>query len=124
MDSNKLIKAHDRVKDRSAADIPQLAAITGLLVNRLAPGLAFAPMFDGIDAAGPWTGERGNLTQAIQLGLQEWAHLLDAYPCGASPKCDAVARLLQAKGLSHPSLFMDRFFATSKGDNLATATRV
>ncbi|TDU30944.1 propane monooxygenase reductase subunit [Panacagrimonas perspica] len=105
---------------RSAADVPHHAEIAALFANGLAPGSKFVPTLDGIDANDPWTGERGNVTQAIQRGVQEQAHLCDAYLCGAPPMCDAVARLLQAKGLSEQSLFMDRFFATSKSEATTT----
>lgn len=106
---------------RSAADIPQHAAIAGLFAGGLAPGSRFVPTLDGIDAGDAWTGERGTVTQAIQRGVQEDAHRHDAYLCGAPPMCDAVSRLLLAKGLSEQSLFMDRFFATAKDDAATTA---
>lgn len=103
---------------RCAADIPHPAELRDLFEHRLAPGSAFIPTLDGIDAADPWAGERGNVTQAIQRGLHD-AHLYDAYLCGAPPMCDAVSRLLLAKGLSEQALYMDRFFTTSKDDALA-----
>jgi len=106
---------------RSAADIPHRDVIEELFANHLAPGSKFVPTLDGIAADDSWTGERGTVTQAIQRSVQEEAHRHDAYLCGAPPMCDAVSRLLLAKGLSDTSLFMDRFFTTAKDDKATTA---
>jgi propane monooxygenase reductase component len=106
---------------RSAADLPHRAELTDLFTNHLAPGSAFVPTLDGIDAVDPWSGERGNVTQAIHRGVPE-AHRYDAYLCGAPPMCDAVSSLLRAKGLPEQALYMDRFFTTSKDDAAAGAS--
>jgi ferredoxin-NADP reductase/ferredoxin len=97
---------------RRAADLPYVAQLAGLFAG-LAPGSTFEPTLDGIAPDDPWTGTRGNVVQAIQRGVSD-AHRYDAYLCGAPPMCDAVSRLLLAKGLSSQALFMDRFFTTSR----------
>jgi propane monooxygenase reductase subunit len=56
---------------------------------------------------------RGNVVQAIQREVSD-AHRYDAYLCGAPPMCDAVSRLLLAKGVSAQAMFMDRFFTTQR----------
>lgn len=104
---------------RSAYDIPCLAELNALFANGLASGSAFVPTLDGIDPGDPWSGERGNVTQAIQRGVTD-AHRYDAYLCGAPPMCDAVSRLLLAKGLPEQALYLDRFFTTSKDDALVS----
>ena len=54
----------------------------------------------------------GTVTRAIQSDIHN-AQALDAYLCGAPRMCDAVGRLLLAKGLPEHQLFFDRFFAAS-----------
>lgn len=97
---------------RRAVDIPFASQLAGLFAH-LAPGSAFEPTLDGIDASDPWTGMRGNVVQAIQREVSD-AHRYDAYLCGAPPMCDAVSRLLLAKGVSAQAMFMDRFFTTQR----------
>lgn len=97
---------------RRPADVPLAAQLAGLFA-RLAPGSAFEPTLDGLAPDDAWTGERGNVVQAIQREILD-AHRYDAYLCGAPPMCDAASRLLLAKGLSAQALFMDRFFITRR----------
>lgn len=97
---------------RRPHDLP-LAPMLNDLFARLAPGSSFEPTLDGVLPEDPWTGARGNVVQAIQREVTD-AHRYDAYLCGAPPMCESVSRLLLAKGLPAPSLFMDRFFTTSR----------
>ena len=97
---------------RRPADVP-LDALLSDLFARLAPGSSFEPTLDGLAPEDAWRGARGNVVQAIQREVSE-AHRFDAYLCGAPPMCEAVSRLLLAKGLPAHSLFMDRFFTTSR----------
>ena len=97
---------------RRADDVPFASQLSGLFA-RLATGSTFEPTLDGIDAADPWMGARGNVVQAIQREISD-AHHYDAYLCGAPPMCDAVSSLLLAKGLSAQALYMDRFFTTRR----------
>jgi propane monooxygenase reductase subunit len=92
--------------------VPFASQLSGLFA-RLATGSTFEPTLDGIDAAAPWMGARGNVVQAIQREISD-AHRYDAYLCGAPPMCDAVSSLLLAKGLSAQALYMDRFFTTRR----------
>ncbi len=77
--------------------------------------LTFVPTLDGLEDGDVWQGAVGNVTRAIQGGVED-AHDLDAYLCGAPPMCDAVGRLLIAKGLPQEQLYFDRFFAASDED--------
>jgi NAD(P)H-flavin reductase len=97
---------------RRPEDLP-LAEQLAELFARLAPGSAFEPTLDGLQPGDAWSGACGNVTQAIQREISD-AHRYDAYLCGAPPMCDAVSRLLLAKGLSAQALYMDRFFTTSR----------
>lgn len=74
--------------------------------------LDFVPTLDGLQDDDDWPGARGTVTRAVQHALEN-AHDIDAYLCGAPPMCDAVSRLLSAKGLPAEQLFFDRFFAAA-----------
>jgi propane monooxygenase reductase subunit len=74
--------------------------------------LEFVPTLDGLIEGDDWQGQVGTVTRAIQAGVDN-AGDLDAYLCGAPPMCDAVGRLLTAKGLPGSQLFFDRFFAAT-----------
>jgi NAD(P)H-flavin reductase/ferredoxin len=97
---------------RRPQDLPFAAPLAALFA-RLAPGSTFEPTLDGLEPGESWAGARGTVTQAIQRGISE-AQRYDAYLCGAPPMCDAVSRLLLAKGLSAQALYMDRFFTTRR----------
>jgi NAD(P)H-flavin reductase len=75
--------------------------------------LRFIPTLDGLTAQDSWSREVGTVTQAIQRQVDN-AQPFDAYLCGAPPMCDAVGRLLLAKGLPENQLFFDRFFAAGR----------
>lgn len=59
-----------------------------------------------------WTGHTGFVTAVVQR-LVEDASGMDAYLCGHPDMCDAVERLLEAKGIKQRRVFLDRFFSTS-----------
>lgn len=93
---------------RRPRDLPYLEALrAGFGLD-----LHFVPTLDGLEDGDEWQGDTGTVTRAIQAGVDN-AHDLDAYLCGAPPMCDAVGRLLVAKGLPSDQLFFDRFFAAS-----------
>lgn len=92
---------------RTRADLPieaEMEALCGAL-----PGLEYRPCLSQPTDACAWTGRVGRVTQAIQREIAD-ASPYDAYLCGAPEMCDAVGRLLEAKGIDEASLFFDRFF--------------
>lgn len=97
---------------RRPTDLPYLAELRDALGGRLCGGLRFIPTLDGLTPTDQWTGAVGTVTRAIASDIDN-AQALDAYLCGAPPMCDAVGRLLLAKGLPEHQLFFDRFFAAS-----------
>ncbi|MBX9609474.1 MAG: 2Fe-2S iron-sulfur cluster binding domain-containing protein [Gammaproteobacteria bacterium] len=94
---------------RRPQDLPDLESLAG----ELDLDLTYVPTLDGLEPGDDWQGAVGNVTRAIQGGVED-AHDVDAYLCGAPPMCDAVGRLLAAKGLPADQLYFDRFFAASK----------
>lgn len=93
---------------RRPHDLPYLARLR----EGFGLDLEFVPTLDGLEDSDMWQGATGTVTRAIQAGVDN-ASNLDAYLCGAPPMCDAVGRLLIAKGLPVEQLFFDRFFAAS-----------
>ena len=67
-----------------------------------------------------WTGHTGFVTTVVQR-LVEDASGLDAYLCGHPDMCEAVERLLEAKGIKERRVFLDRFFSTSAEEPAAVA---
>jgi NAD(P)H-flavin reductase/ferredoxin len=57
-----------------------------------------------------WDGFVGSVTSAVQHHVRD-ASDLDAYLCGKPEMCDAVRRLLEAKGLPDGHAFADPFFS-------------
>ncbi len=98
---------------RRPADLPYLHELSSDLETHLPGGLRFIPTLDGLTAQDSWSREVGTVTQAIQRQVDN-AQPFDAYLCGAPPMCDAVGRLLLAKGLPENQLFFDRFFAAGR----------
>lgn len=97
---------------RRPTDLPYLAELNDALGAHLSAGFRFIPTLDGLTPSDEWTRAVGTVTRAIQVEIDN-AQALDAYLCGAPPMCDAVGRLLLAKGLPEHQLFFDRFFAAS-----------
>lgn len=93
---------------RRADDLPyleELRAGFGLQLD-------FVPTLDGLADGEAWSGATGTVTRAVQHAVEN-ARDIDAYLCGAPPMCEAVSRLLSAKGLPAEQLYFDRFFAAS-----------
>lgn len=97
---------------RRPQDLPCPAELGEQLPAALQGRLQFVPTLDGASADDQWQGRAGTVTQAIQKDLAD-AHGYDAYLCGAPPMCDAVGRLLAAKGMPADQLFFDRFFSAA-----------
>jgi len=68
-----------------------------------------------------WAGSTGSVTTVVQR-LVDDASGLDAYLCGHPDMCDAVERLLEAKGIRPRRVFLDRFFSTSAQEPSALVT--
>lgn len=100
---------------RRPADLPYLDELEAVLGDRLRGGFRFIPTLDGLTETDTWSGAVGTVTRAIQHGIDD-AQAVDAYLCGAPPMCEAVGRLLMAKGLPERQLFFDRFFAAADAD--------
>lgn len=94
---------------RRPEDLPYLDELGETLARQLQGGFRFVPCLDGVTEADGWTGTTGTVTRAIQHEVDN-ASNLDVYLCGAPPMCEAVGRLLAAKGLPDLQLYFDRFF--------------
>ncbi|WP_238994829.1 FAD-binding oxidoreductase [Mycolicibacterium chubuense] len=57
----------------------------------------------------PPNGRAGRVTRAIAEDIRD-ASVYDAYLCGAPEMCDAVGRLLEAKGLPEARIHADKFY--------------
>ncbi len=91
---------------RTRADLPLEAEIEGL--RAALPGLDYRPCLSQPTADCRWEGRASRVTQAIQREVSD-ASPYDAYLCGAPEMCDAIGRLLEAKGIGEANLFFDRF---------------
>lgn len=56
-----------------------------------------------------WDGSRGRVTPVVQRSIDD-ASELDAYLCGKPEMCDAIAVLLEAKGIGDGRIYFDRFY--------------
>jgi propane monooxygenase reductase subunit len=65
-----------------------------------------------------WEGHTGFVTTVVQRLIRD-ARDLDAYLCGHPNMCDAVERLLEAKGIRERRVFLDRFFSTNSQEQVA-----
>jgi ferredoxin-NADP reductase/ferredoxin len=92
---------------RTAADLVHLDEI-GDLAKRL-PGLTFVPCLSQGQPGDVAGGRAGRVTRVIAEDVRD-ASPFDAYLCGAPPMCDAVGRLLEAKGLPEARVHADRFY--------------
>lgn len=68
-----------------------------------------------------WVGRTGRVTGVVQREIEN-VHSSDAYICGNPDMCDAVERLLEAKGVKEGHVILDRFFATT-AQNTPVSTR-
>jgi ferredoxin-NADP reductase len=92
---------------RTAADLPYLEEIATL--SKRLPDFEFFPCLSG-EPPGPQSGGRlRRVTLAIAEDIKD-ATAYDAYLCGAPEMCDAVGRLLEAKGLPGGRIHADRFY--------------
>lgn len=95
---------------RTRADLPLEAEIEAL--RGVLPQLDYRPCLSQPTPACAWGGRTSRVTQAIQREVED-ASIYDAYLCGAPEMCDAVGRLLEAKGIGEGNLFFDRFHPAS-----------
>lgn len=92
---------------RTAADLPYVEEIATL--SKRLPDFEFIPCLSG-EPSGPQPGGRlRRVTRVIAEGIKD-ASAYDAYLCGAPEMCDAVGRLLEAKGLPEGRIHADRFY--------------
>ncbi len=91
---------------RTRADLPVESELESLCAEL--PHLDYRPCLSQPSPACAWEGRTGRVTQAIQREVPD-ASPYDAYLCGAPEMCDAVGRLLEAKGIDEGHLFFDRF---------------
>ncbi|ELB87249.1 2-polyprenylphenol hydroxylase-like oxidoreductase [Rhodococcus wratislaviensis IFP 2016] len=63
----------------------------------------------------PRNGRAGRVTRAVAEDIPD-ASLYDAYLCGAPEMCDAVGRLLEAKGLPEARIHADKFYSATESD--------
>jgi NAD(P)H-flavin reductase/ferredoxin len=91
---------------RTRADLPVEAEIEA--IRAVLPRLDYRPCLSRPTDACRWEGRASRVTQAIQREVED-ASPYDAYLCGAPDLCDAVGRLLEAKGIDEGNLFFDRF---------------
>lgn len=91
---------------RTRADLPCEQTLAAL--GDRFPRFAYRPCLSQANDACRWDGFSGRVTQAIQHEIAD-ASGYDAYLCGAPAMCDAVMRLLEAKGIGEGCLFSDPF---------------
>lgn len=92
---------------RTAADLVHLDEIAKLEA-RLA-GLTFVPCLSQGPPGDVAGGRAGRVTRVVAEDVRD-ASPFDAHLCGAPPMCDAVGRLLEAKGLPEVRIHADRFY--------------
>ncbi len=101
---------------RTRADLPVEAEIEAL--RAALPGLDYRPCLSQPTEACGWKGRTSRVTQAIQREVAD-ASPYDAYLCGAPEMCDAIGRLLEAKGIEEAKLFFDRFHPALRAEDSA-----
>ncbi|MFR9802051.1 2Fe-2S iron-sulfur cluster-binding protein [Pseudonocardia sp. RS010] len=92
---------------RTAADLvyrDEIAALSARL-----PGFSFVPCLSQGGAEDVPGARAGRLTRSIAQDIPD-ASTFDAYLCGAPEMCDAVGRLLEAKGLPEARIHADKFY--------------
>jgi propane monooxygenase reductase component len=92
---------------RSAEDLVYLDEIASLS-GRL-PRFTFIPCLSQGSCDEVAGGRPGRITRAIAQDIPD-ASPFDAYLCGAPQMCDAVGRLLEAKGLPEARIHADKFY--------------
>ncbi len=92
---------------RTAADLVHLDELAEL--GARLPGLTFVPCLSQGPPGDVAGGRAGRVTRVIAEDVRD-ASPFDAYLCGAPRMCDAVGRLLEAKGLPEVRIHADRFY--------------
>ncbi|PND54242.1 oxidoreductase [Mycobacterium sp. ENV421] len=80
------------------------------LSRRLKDFQFIACLSQGTPDTVPANGRVGRVTRAIAEDIRD-ASSYDAYVCGAPQMCDAVGRLLEAKGLPEARIHADKFYS-------------
>ncbi|MCI4676176.1 2Fe-2S iron-sulfur cluster-binding protein [Candidatus Mycolicibacterium alkanivorans] len=93
---------------RSSGDLVYVEELAEL-ATRLKDFQFIPCLSQGTAEALPPNGRTGRVTRAIAEDIRD-ASLYDAYLCGAPEMCDAVGRLLEAKGLPGARIHADKFY--------------
>ncbi|MGZ4586633.1 MAG: 2Fe-2S iron-sulfur cluster-binding protein [Mycobacteriaceae bacterium] len=92
---------------RTAGDLVYLDEIADLSARL--HDFQFIPCLSQTSSDAPPDSRAGRVTRAIAEDIRD-ASAWDAYLCGAPEMCDAVGRLLEAKGMPEARIHADRFY--------------